>query len=205
MCVRVREHHLIKSTLVIQNHQTTSLFFFFLFLRVQKKMAALSKIYTKPLVFLTLLILDLLTLIRSFTGSKPKPETRVITTAQYARLLNDENPATCFVAGKEDPSASSVGCRVCLSRFEDGEGARKLRCGHVFHRECVDTWVVQKQRATCPLCRRKVLGDDVVEGYRRMRNSVELDGNKEEIVFLLSALHGNSFHRLYLWTLVSNI
>ncbi|KAL3380964.1 hypothetical protein AABB24_001217 [Solanum stoloniferum] len=46
-------------------------------------------------------------------------------------------------------------CAVCLYEVISGENCRKLpKCGHVFHAECVDTWL-QRNR-TCPLCRREV-------------------------------------------------
>ncbi|EMS60557.1 E3 ubiquitin-protein ligase RNF13 [Triticum urartu] len=31
-----------------------------------------------------------------------------------------------------------------------------LRCRHVFHRECLDSWLL-RPRATCPLCRDRLL------------------------------------------------
>lgn len=163
-----------------------------------------SNLYNMSLVFITLLVLEFLTLIRSFTGAKARPDKRVITTAQYLKLIEDKNPATCFEkklrlrspAMATVPEHTVLECRVCLSEFEDGEKIRKLQCDHVFHKDCLDTWL-QQYCATCPLCRTKVLPDDVVASYRRMRNQVEYDGNEEELIFLLSALHGNSFHRLY--------
>lgn len=46
-------------------------------------------------------------------------------------------------------------CAVCLQPIRGGEGLRRLaRCGHGFHRACVDLWLVQ--RAECPLCRASV-------------------------------------------------
>ncbi|KAF2763108.1 hypothetical protein EJ05DRAFT_26070 [Pseudovirgaria hyperparasitica] len=46
-------------------------------------------------------------------------------------------------------------CLVCLSEFEVGEQARKLsQCGHFFHRECIDHWLLNG-RNSCPLCRRQ--------------------------------------------------
>ncbi|KAM6563740.1 hypothetical protein CsatB_023738 [Cannabis sativa] len=162
-------------------------------------MAAVSKffsnLYTMSLVFFTLFLLEILTLIRSLIGWKTRPDKRVITTAQYLKLIEERNPTTCFSrnfyqAGLPPPAPDLVvECRVCLSEFEDGEKIRKLKCDHVFHKECLDTWL-QQFCATCPLCRTKVLPDDVVASYRRMRNQVEYDGNDEELIFLLSALHG---------------
>ncbi|KAF0897913.1 hypothetical protein E2562_001621 [Oryza meyeriana var. granulata] len=48
--------------------------------------------------------------------------------------------------------APPVDCVFCLSRVDDGEEVRELRCRHVFHRACLDGWLV-RPRATCPLCR----------------------------------------------------
>ncbi|XP_040375953.1 E3 ubiquitin-protein ligase EL5-like [Oryza brachyantha] len=48
--------------------------------------------------------------------------------------------------------APPVDCVFCLSRVDDGEEVRQLRCRHVFHRACLDAWLV-RPRATCPLCR----------------------------------------------------
>ncbi|XP_030456267.2 RING-H2 finger protein ATL56-like [Syzygium oleosum] len=46
-------------------------------------------------------------------------------------------------------------CAVCLDEFSQGQWCRKLvGCGHVFHRSCVDTWLVKV--AACPVCRSQV-------------------------------------------------
>ena len=51
-------------------------------------------------------------------------------------------------------------CSICLSRMPEGlseeekrhgpERQRRLRCGHVFHGECIDAWAAK--HPTCPLC-----------------------------------------------------
>ncbi|KAF2437924.1 hypothetical protein P171DRAFT_372634 [Karstenula rhodostoma CBS 690.94] len=44
-------------------------------------------------------------------------------------------------------------CLVCLCEFEAEEEARKLvKCGHLFHRTCIDQWLITG-RNSCPLCR----------------------------------------------------
>lgn len=46
-------------------------------------------------------------------------------------------------------------CAVCLAEFRDGETLRLLpRCGHAFHRGCIDTWL--RAHVNCPLCRAPV-------------------------------------------------
>ncbi|XP_057781880.1 RING-H2 finger protein ATL57-like [Salvia miltiorrhiza] len=43
-------------------------------------------------------------------------------------------------------------CAICLSEFEEGETIKLIPyCGHVFHAECLDTWL--QLHVTCPLCR----------------------------------------------------
>lgn len=57
---------------------------------------------------------------------------------------------SCGGAG-EDGGA----CAVCLAEFRDGETLRLLpRCGHAFHRACIDTWL--RAHVNCPLCRAPV-------------------------------------------------
>jgi hypothetical protein len=47
-------------------------------------------------------------------------------------------------------------CAICLCTMADGEVARQLpRCMHVFHRTCVDMWLVA--HTTCPICRAEVV------------------------------------------------
>ncbi|KAE8715822.1 E3 ubiquitin-protein ligase RHA2A [Hibiscus syriacus] len=91
---------------------------------------------------------------------------------------------------------SSNQCTVCLSELEEGEKVRKLKCKHTFHKDCLDRWL-QQYWATCPLCRTKVLPDEIVANYHRLQNQVEYDGSDEEMIFFLSALHDNSLHRLF--------
>jgi hypothetical protein len=45
-------------------------------------------------------------------------------------------------------------CPICLCEYEEGENVRALPCKHVFHPDCVDTWL--KRNATCPACRQSI-------------------------------------------------
>ncbi|GAX72940.1 hypothetical protein CEUSTIGMA_g395.t1 [Chlamydomonas eustigma] len=47
--------------------------------------------------------------------------------------------------------ARSIQCALCLVGYAPGNLLRGLPCGHSFHCECVDTWLLRK--GTCPLCR----------------------------------------------------
>uniref|UniRef100_A0A803KPC2 RING-type E3 ubiquitin transferase n=1 Tax=Chenopodium quinoa TaxID=63459 RepID=A0A803KPC2_CHEQI len=54
-------------------------------------------------------------------------------------------------------------CAVCLGAFEEKEMVRLLpKCGHVFHADCVDTWL--RMHVTCPVCRAILLPDHPLTG-----------------------------------------
>uniref|UniRef100_A0A9I9CID4 RING-type domain-containing protein n=3 Tax=Cucumis melo TaxID=3656 RepID=A0A9I9CID4_CUCME len=50
---------------------------------------------------------------------------------------------------------SQIDCSICLDGFRKGQWCRRLGgCGHVYHRKCIDSWLVRV--SACPLCRRCV-------------------------------------------------
>uniref|UniRef100_A0A182FAA9 RING-type domain-containing protein n=1 Tax=Anopheles albimanus TaxID=7167 RepID=A0A182FAA9_ANOAL len=42
-------------------------------------------------------------------------------------------------------------CTICLSQFEVDNDVRRLPCMHLFHKDCVDQWLVTNKH--CPICR----------------------------------------------------
>ncbi|KAK3119236.1 hypothetical protein QOZ80_9BG0716390 [Eleusine coracana subsp. coracana] len=71
-----------------------------------------------------------------------------------AKMKKQQQPGG---AGDGDEE-SGAGCAVCLAEFRDGETLRLLpRCGHAFHRGCIDTWL--RAHVNCPLCRAPVQVD----------------------------------------------
>ena len=54
-------------------------------------------------------------------------------------------------------------CPICLSELAVSESGRMLRCKHLFHKSCIDEWLVVN--ATCPTCRAPVIeGRDGSDG-----------------------------------------
>ncbi|KAJ3216371.1 E3 ubiquitin-protein ligase rnf38 [Clydaea vesicula] len=57
-------------------------------------------------------------------------------------------------------------CIICQCDFEKGEKLRELQCKHVFHKDCVDSWLVGKGEEsigghkTCPLCIVEAINSD---------------------------------------------
>ena len=51
-----------------------------------------------------------------------------------------------FYNDNNDPS-----CNICFDDYHEDNNARLLRCGHFFHKTCIDKWF--KTNNTCPVCR----------------------------------------------------
>uniref|UniRef100_M0ZTR6 Ring finger protein n=1 Tax=Solanum tuberosum TaxID=4113 RepID=M0ZTR6_SOLTU len=43
-------------------------------------------------------------------------------------------------------------CRICLSDFKSTDNIYILPCTHLYHSECISTWM--RRQITCPTCRR---------------------------------------------------
>lgn len=56
---------------------------------------------------------------------------------------------------REHGAEDDAECAICLQRFETGARLRRLRCGHVYHVDCIDEQI-QKRRGDCPYCQRPV-------------------------------------------------
>ena len=52
-------------------------------------------------------------------------------------------------------------CTICLSELRTGGGTSVFPCGHIFHKECIDTWFSYDNR--CPCCRTELRKPLVVD------------------------------------------
>lgn len=53
-------------------------------------------------------------------------------------------------------NSSSISCTVCCDDYESGDALRVLKCGHKYHVECIDKWLLSStdylRAPACPIC-----------------------------------------------------
>ena len=57
---------------------------------------------------------------------------------------------------KVDSIDCKVSCVLCMTKYQQGEYKRRLPCGHVYHRKCIDRWLFNYNNTTCPSCRHQI-------------------------------------------------
>lgn len=73
-----------------------------------------------------------------------------------ARVVAGMPTAASAPGGGAAPSAA---CAICMEECEDG---KEIPCGHVFHDECISSWLGVQN--SCPLCRNRLHSEDRGEG-----------------------------------------
>ncbi|KAG1361334.1 RING-H2 finger protein ATL57 [Cocos nucifera] len=110
-------------------------------------------------------------------AASPPRRFRGISCAAAARGLDRavvrQLPVLSYVGG-----GGKEGCVVCLADFEGKEKVKLIPgCGHVFHPQCIDSWLISK--GSCPICRcSDLFGSGVVRGAVRL-DLVVGDGGEE--------------------------
>jgi hypothetical protein len=68
-------------------------------------------------------------------------------------------------------------CSICLSEIEQGDGTRIHKCGHIFHRSCINELLAQpgsSNGAKCPNCRAGINETSTFFGKKRNTFALEL-------------------------------
>ena len=65
--------------------------------------------------------------------------------------------SSSYAASRFSSTSSFVkndSCAICIEDFASGNVLRRLSCGHLYHRDCIDKWLDRKP--ICPLCKMPV-------------------------------------------------
>eukprot|EP00494_Astrolonche_serrata_P028539 UN28806 len=61
----------------------------------------------------------------------------------------DQIQCSLYIATPDNTDSQS--CSICLDTLKNNDLIRTLNCLHVFHKKCVDQWLLNEKK-TCPLC-----------------------------------------------------
>jgi hypothetical protein len=68
--------------------------------------------------------------------------------------MNEEEvhniPEFKFNASSQPNNSDNKNCVICFEDFKTGDRSKLLECGHIFHADCLNKWLLEK--STCPLC-----------------------------------------------------
>lgn len=74
-------------------------------------------------------------------------------------------------SGDEEITSESQMCAVCIESYKVGEVVTVLTCGHIFHKDCIEPWLLEKR--TCPMCKCDILKALGVEDEMKESTSAE--------------------------------
>jgi len=70
-----------------------------------------------------------------------------------------------------------IRCPVCLMDYDIEEEVLKLPCNHIYHKECIKTWL--KQANTCCVCRHELPKEEEETIEKKQDNSDNQENNSE--------------------------
>lgn len=121
---------------------------------------------------------------------------RQVAKYRYRALINGKCTKFVYRRNKE-----TVDCPICISEFQDGDVCRELECKHAFHKNCLEKWLHGGSRATCPLCRKSVLPEEIVSEHKKLQSDRQVFSSniEEELALILfSTFNGwTSFHGIF--------
>ena len=59
-------------------------------------------------------------------------------------------------------------CTICLEEYVNGDDSIALPCIHIFHADCIKTWL--KNKNTCPICKFEIKYD--MEDIEDIENNI---------------------------------
>ncbi|CAJ0598919.1 unnamed protein product [Cylicocyclus nassatus] len=110
-----------------------------------------------------------------YAHAKDRLQRRLFNAARKALM---RIPTRCLKVG--DPELD-IDCAVCIDPYQIGDVVRTLPCRHVYHKSCIDPWLLEHR--TCPMCKADILkyfGYQVSTSGGGDPSRMEADRDREE-------------------------
>ncbi|GFS14412.1 RING finger protein 150-like [Elysia marginata] len=75
--------------------------------------------------------------------------------ARAAKRAIAKIPQRTLNAGDKELEKDFDQCAICIEPYKDGDIVRVMPCRHIFHKSCVDPWLMDHR--TCPMCKLDIL------------------------------------------------
>lgn len=91
------------------------------------------------------------------------------------QLSRDDSIELVSKSSKPDDKHITTNCAICLDPISGDDNIIELECSHVFHYDCISSWV--KYKAECPQCKKcidVIKKDESVEEVNEEISPVEI-------------------------------
>ncbi|XP_064124585.1 E3 ubiquitin-protein ligase RNF149 isoform X11 [Loxodonta africana] len=123
---------------------------------VQELISGQSVVFV-AIAFITMMVISLAWLIFYYiqrflyTGSQFRSQSHRKETKKVIGQL----PVHTVKRGEKGIDVDAENCAVCIENFKAKDVVRILPCKHIFHRTCIDPWLLDHR--TCPMCKLDVI------------------------------------------------
>jgi hypothetical protein len=85
------------------------------------------------------------------TGRQRHHKLKKTYSCRWLRRFPSPTPSLSILQEASTTIEEAAICSICVSAFRDGDIVRMLPCNHIYHRGCIDEWLMNYLPGTCPL------------------------------------------------------
>lgn len=95
----------------------------------------------------------------------------LVVSPQVVEAVHREIDALGSTEATTEMAKTGEMCCICMGEYVAGEDLRRLRCGHLFHCQCIKDWV--SRASVCPVCK------DELQPEKPLKQSISVERGGE--------------------------